>query len=303
VCVYADLEEALEKESLLVGIACFQNDKNPDLCCRLAEGGVHILSEKPIGISSTEVTRVLEACQQAEVRLGVMYQNRYHPITQDARNLVQKGVIGKITACEARMVTSQVKFRNPEHWLFDKEKSGGGILSWLGCHYIDLLCYVTGDDIVAVSALVDTLSGESIDVEDVASVSFRFQSGALGSLQAGYQLAMSKSGYIGPNYDSYIAFRGTAGRIFWNPSGKEHLLYVESAHPDWAGAPQRTQTYNLPEIDAYGGAYGVAFLEDFLDAALGNGTAPATGEDALKVAHIVEAAYASSQSGTRVNLR
>ena len=61
------------------------------------------------------------------------------------------------------MVTSQVKFRNPKHWLFDRSISGGGILSWLGCHYIDLLCYIMAADITSVSAVVDTLSGEDID--------------------------------------------------------------------------------------------------------------------------------------------
>lgn len=200
------------------------------------------------------------------------------------------------------MVTSQVKFRNPEHWLFSKERAGGGILSWLGCHYIDLLSYVTGEDIVSVSAIVDTLSGEAINVEDVASVSFRFQGGAIGSLQAGYQLAMSKSGYIGPNYDSYVGFRGTEGRMFWEPSGKQHRLHVESARSDWRGSPVRTLAYTLPALDAYGGAYGVAFLEDFIDAALEDGAPPTRGEDALKVARIVEAAYASSASGNRVDL-
>jgi len=95
------------------------------------------------------------------------------------------------------MVTSQVKSRNPKHWLFDRSISGGGILSWLGGHYIDLLCYVMDADIVSVSAVVDTLSGEDIDVEDVASLSFRFSNGALGRLQAGYQLSISGAGYMG----------------------------------------------------------------------------------------------------------
>jgi predicted dehydrogenase len=299
---YSDLSQLFDAEKIDFGIACFRNDANPDLCLKLIEQGIHVLSEKPIGISAQAVEQVVVAAEKAHVQLGVMYQNRYHPTSQEARSMIADGAIGQVTACESRMVTSQVKFRNPKHWLFNKMQSGGGILSWLGCHYIDLLCYTMGDDIVSVSGMVDTLSGEDIDVEDVASLSFRFKNGALGGMQAGYQLALSKAGYIGPNYDTYLGFRGTLGRVFWEPTGTPPSLHLESMAAKWQTAPQRSFAYTLPSVDAYGGAYGVAFLHDFIAATQGNGTPPASGKDALKVARFVEAAYRASETGQRVDL-
>ena len=299
---YTDLDLLLEKEEVLVGIADFRNDLNIDLSLKLIDAGLHVMSEKPIGNSAAGVERVVRAATEAGVKLGTMYQNRYHPVTQEARRLVQEGAVGRVTSCEARMVTSQVRFRNPEHWLFSREAAGGGILSWLGCHYFDLLQYVLDDDVVSVSAMVDTLGGEEIDVEDVASVSLRFRSGALGSLQAGYQLAMSMEGYTGANYDTYVGFRGTEGRVYWNPTDQPPRLQVESSREDWRSAPERTFAFTLPEVEGYGGAYGLAFLEQFLQAARGEGEPPATGEDALRVARIVEAAYESSATGRRVDL-
>ena len=303
VAVYSDLEELLSCEKLNFGVACGRNDQNPDLCLSLFAKGVHIISEKPIGSSVEAVARVVDAADKAGLQLGVMYQNRYHPASCEARRLVQGGAIGQGTACESRMVTSQVKFRNPEHWLFNRSLSGGGILSWLGCHYIDLLCHILGEDIVSVSAMVDTLSGENIDVEDVASLSFRFASGGLGSMQAGYQLAISGAGYMGPNYDTYIGFRGREGRVFWAPSGGSSELRLESIAEPWHTAHQRTFDYALPQIDAYGGVYGVAFLDDFILATQGKGTAPTCGQDALKVARVIEAAYRSSKTGLRVDIK
>ena len=299
---YTDLDQLLQEEDLFLGIATFRNDLNADLCVRLAEAGVHILSEKPIGLSALEIERVVAAADTAGVKLGVMYQNRYHPVSQEARRLIQEGVLGQITSCEARLVTSQVQFRNPDHWLFCKAQAGGGILSWLGCHYIDLLRYALRDEIVSITALADTLGGESIDVEDVASVSFRFKGGALGSLLAGYQLALSIKGYIGPNYDTYVGVWGTEGRLFWQPTATSTDLYVESAGQTWKAAPARTFEFNLPSLDAYGGVYGLAFVEDFILAAKGEGAVPATGADALQVARIIEAAYASNETGRRVDL-
>ena len=189
---YTDLGDATGDGAISVAVACFPNRENEALSVQLLESGIHVISEKPIASTAAGVKRVLGAASAANRLLGVMYQNRFHPLSQEARRIVLSGEIGRITGVEARLITSQVRFRNPDHWLFKNEVSGGGILSWLGCHYLDLLRYVTGSEIVRVSGMVDTLSGESIDVEDVASLTLKFEGGFLGSLQAGYQLALSK---------------------------------------------------------------------------------------------------------------
>ena len=297
---YDDLDEMLDGETFEVGVADFQNHLNGPLCLRLIGKGIHVISEKPVSNSTEELSRIVDAASGQGVKLGVMYQNRYHPVAREARRLVADGVIGRVTGCEARMITSQVRFRNPGHWLFDKRKAGGGILSWLGCHYIDLLRYVLEDDVAEVSAIADTLSGEDIDVEDVASLAFRFGGGAIGSLHAGYQLAMSIPGYTGATYDTFVGFRGTEGRVYWNPVDRPPVLHAESATEDWRSSPVRTFHYALPEVDCYGGAFGLAFLERFFHSVNGDGEPVATGEDALRVARTIDAAYASSETGKRV---
>ena len=280
---FDDIGRALSEGSPKAAVACFPNAENADLCVRLLEAGVHVISEKPIGATAGDVKRVVDAALANRRRLGVMYQNRFHPLTQEARRIVQSGAIGRITGCESRLITSQVRFRNPEHWLFKKDVAGGGILSWLGCHYLDLLRYVTGAEITRVSAMVDTLSGEAIDVEDVATVSLRFDAGFVGSLQAGYQLALSEPGYMGPNYETYMAIRGTDGRVVWEPSGSEIKLLAESTQ--WTDAPSREISFSLPSIDAYGGAYGLAFVDRFLESTVDQSVLPpADGADALRVA-------------------
>ncbi len=289
-------------EACPIGVACMPNDVNAEVCGRMLSGGTHVLSEKPIGPTSGSVREVVRIAREGVRTLGVMYQNRYHPISRDARKLIRDGALGRITTCEARMVTSQVQFRDPTHWLFDRSVSGGGILSWLGCHYVDLLRYLLDDEIVSVSAMVDTVSGEAIDVEDVASVSVRFSTGVIGSLQAGYQLSISGAGYMGPSYDSYVAIRGSEGQLVWRPSNEPPRLELTSVAPAWQSTPLKTFEYTLAENDAYGGVYGVAFLDDFIQAALTDGSPPASGADALEVGKVVEAAYQSSEQKRHVDI-
>ncbi len=300
---YTNLDELLGCDDLFFVIAAVRNDLGPEIFIRALEAGKHLMAEKPIGKTAADTERVIAVAERVGRQLSVCYQNRTNPVIEQARTLVSQGIIGKLTAMEMRMFTTQVQFRNPKHWLFQNDLSGGGILSWLGCHYIDLMRYITGDEIVSVMAETATLSGEDITVEDVATLSLRFRSGALGSLQAGYTLALSGGGYHNKSgYDNYVGINGRAGRMYWTTVGSPTNLYVESTLPAWAGAPQRTFDYTLATSPAYGGVAGEQFLRQFVLAAQGQSAPKTTGYDALQVARVVDAAYESSRTGRRIEI-
>ena len=259
------------------------------------------MAEKPIGKRAADTARVIDVAERTGMALGVCYQNRRNPLIVQARDLVAAGLLGPLISVEVRMLTTQVQFRNPHHWLFSKALSGGGILSWLGCHQIDMIYYIAQDEIVSVSAEVATRSGQAIDVEDIAALALRLKSGAVGSLHAGYTLALSGGGYHNiTGYDMYFGLNGQLGRLYWSSSGKATHLAVETAHPNWSGAPRREFDFELAESAAYGGVYGETFIRDFIRAAQGEGTVPASGYDALRVAQVIDAAYESDRTGQRV---
>lgn len=292
-----DLERLLSQGGLDAGLAAYPNHENAELCGRLLERGIPVLSEKPAGLNAVELEGLVEQARKADCPFGVMYQSRYHPMVREVRDLIRRGYLGTLTGCEGRLITSQPRFRNPEHWLFDSASAGGGILSWLGCHFLDLFIYLTERKVEAISGMVDTLNGDAIDVEDVAAVLLKFEGGAIGSLTTGYQLPLSSEGFVYPNYESYLSFRGTLGRVWWNPFDPPLQLHVESRHPDWKAAPSRTITYELEPLDAYGGTFGLEFFDDFFRGIRSKSTPPAPLDAALTVARLVEAAYASSRTG------
>jgi predicted dehydrogenase len=300
---FTDLDALLAIPDLFFVIAALRNDLGPEIFERVLAAGKHLMAEKPIGRTAADTERVLAAARRSGVQLGVCYQNRVGPWVQDARQIVQQGLLGPLVSVELRMVTTQVRFRNPQHWLFRNQYAGGGILSWLGCHYLDMMRYITGDEVVSVAAEVATRSGEAIDVEDAAALALRFHSGAVGVMHAGYMLALSGGGYFNrAGYDNYFSVNGQLGRLYWSSSGAPSSVYVESTHPAWAGAPQRTFHYSYADSPAYGGTYGQQFISAFVQAAHEGRPAFTTGEDALHVARIVDAAYESSRSGRRVDL-
>ena len=300
---FTDLDQLLARPDLLFVIGALRNDRGPDIFIRVLEAGKHLMAEKPIGRTAADTARVIAVAERTGSRLGVCYQNRTLPAVQLMRQMISDGLIGPLMSVEMRMITTRVAARNPGHWLFNNAQSGGGILSWLGCHYIDMIRYVTGDEIVAVSAEVATRSGEEIDVEDVATLALRFRSGAIGSLHAGYMMALSGSGYHNKaGYDTYGGFNGQLGRITWSSPGSPTKIVAESIHPAWASAPQRVFDMPSAESPAYGGVSGENFMRGFIRAALGQGEAWTSGSDALQTACIVDAAYESSRTGRRIEI-
>lgn len=291
-----DLSQLLAEHNPDFALVAVRNDRMPTICRQIAAAGIHLLVEKPIGNSPAAVTDVLTAAERAGVRLGVCYTNRCHPLVEEAKRAVEVGLLGPLMTLHMQLLTTQPRFRNPNHWLFRKEFAGGGILPWLGCHYLDMMRFITGDEIVTVSAHCATRSGAAIDVEDVAVLNLTFASGAVGSLHVGYVLALSGAGYENrQGYATHAEFCGQSGRLGWSGSTifPPHL-WIESSHPDWAAAPRREFHADPIPSTAYAGAHGLTFLRRFIRAIQDGSPLPATGEDALAVAQVVAAAYTTA---------
>ena len=286
------LEEILAQKDLAFAVVCVRSDLADAVARRVLEAGRHLLAEKPVALAPSAILDLHHAARRAGVVASVLYTRRFHPCMEAARQLVQSGAIGPLLAMEARFLTTQVQFRDPTSWLFRRDQAGGGIVSWLGCHCLDLLHHVSGDEVTEVGATYATLSGAAIDVEDQASLSLRFRSGAVGSFLAGYTLAFSGAGYANlAGYDSYLAFHGLRGRVVW--PDLEPRLVIETA-PAPGQSPRREEKFDLPDSPTYGGAAGDAFFRRFFAALRGEAAPPTTLADAARTARIVAAAAESA---------
>jgi len=236
------------------------------------------------------------------VPFAVAYMNRWSPPVQQMRELYRAGAIGRLLSVELRMVTTQVGMRNPASWLFRRESAGGGILMWLACHWLDGLRFITGEEIVRVQAEVGTLGGEAIDVEDTAVLGFRTSSGAVGSLHAGYLLALGNPGYRAAGHDINVILRGSDGLLQYATGRQESPLVLESLAPAWRAASRRSYQFTPTPSPGYGGLGGLDFFRAFLAAGIDDPT-PANAVDALRVLEVLDAAYAAAASGQAVEVQ
>jgi predicted dehydrogenase len=296
--LYRDIDSLLDGEKLDFALVSLPNDEEAAAAEKLLRAGVPCIVEKPAGRTAADIESLNRAAADTGTVWATAFLNRYAPVACEFKRIVDAGALGKITSIEARMVTSTVGQRNPGHWLFAKERAGGGILHWLAIHSIDLIRYISGLEFSSVAAHIATLSGEEIDVEDMAAVSARMDNGALASLHAGYVLTRRYG-------DIYLAIRGTRGEAvwdMWNFEGRGDRLNVFSDAPGWDGSDLVQINAPARQAPGYGGAAGLRYLSDFIDACRNKTPFAPDGVDALRAMQLVEAAYAADKSGKTILL-
>jgi len=300
---YCDLATLLKRSDFEIVLITLPNRDCPEVALQALKAGKHVIMEKPGATHSEAFQILIETAEKKNRFLGIYYPWRCHPVCIDIRRFIEAGYLGEIVDVEARLLTSQTRFRDPDLWLFKKHIAGGGILSWLGCHWIDLFRFLLQDEVETVSAFAGNYSGDPIEVEEIATTHLRFQKGTLATLHTAYILPISKSGYKEGIKDSYIAIYGRLGNFVWKqPMSGSNKISMESVHPEFRLKPQQELSYHLPESGAYCGAFGLELLKEFIKAARTGKAPPATGQDAMKDLQIIEAAYRSAESGKHIRL-
>jgi predicted dehydrogenase len=143
----------------------------------------HIFLEKPVGVDSKGVQRVINAAKRADPtkRISVDFQQRYGKDYRKAYEIVKSGELGAIKAVRAAWIgggppirsghpQSEEKIRN---WFFYRELSGDIIIEQ-DCHNIDVVNWFTGMHPVKASGYGSQMVRKVGDILDNLSLSYSF---------------------------------------------------------------------------------------------------------------------------------
>lgn len=145
--------------------------------CLATRAGKHVLCDKPLAITVDDAERAVEACAEADVRLGVNFHYRYLPWVRDTARLVADGTIGTIEVAQVEVGSGP---RDHHGWKADRELAGLGALYNVGVHALDALGVILGAEPVEVTAMVDAATD---GLERIALVLLRFDNGTLASVR------------------------------------------------------------------------------------------------------------------------
>jgi predicted dehydrogenase len=162
----ATLEQLLEMRPDVVVVAIV-HDQLAGIAERALRAGAHVLVEKPAGVSTAEIDRLIER-QRASGRLvKVGFNHRFHPGIARAAEEVHSGRHGELMHLRARYGHGG-RVGYDREWRADPARSGGGELIDQGMHLLDLTHWLAGP-LALHSALLRTHFWDT-EVEDNAAL-------------------------------------------------------------------------------------------------------------------------------------
>ncbi|MGC1482389.1 MAG: Gfo/Idh/MocA family oxidoreductase [Candidatus Acidiferrum sp.] len=293
---YHDLDSFLNHRPMDLVILGSPSGVHAEQGIAAARRGLHVLTEKPIEITTARADTLIAAAKQFHVQLGVIFQDRTKPHIRQLKDWIEQGLLGGILFVDARVKW----YRPPEYYAHSRWRGtfaldGGGALINQGVHTIDLLLWLLGD-VVRVQARTATLL-HKIEAEDTVFANLEFASGAIGIFHA------TTAAY--PGYPRRIEISGTEGTVILEHDRiiaanlRNSSAVVEFALARLAeSAKDENQSASSAAVNDFHGHQAV--LEDFLGAIQQNRAPACDGAEGRRSLALVESIYRAAKTPERV---
>ena len=230
-----DYMDIINDPEIDIVCVCTPNDSHAEISIAALKAGKHVICEKPIATKTEDAKDMAEAAEEA-AKKGIVsmcgYQYRRVPAIDEAKKIIESGRLGEITNVRAQYLQSwSADPRSPLSWRFVKETAGAGTLGDIFTHALDIAQYLAGNvtdvvsmvktyikerpvqeggvDLLGTVKLGDDAKKQVVDVDDEVSVLCKFDSGAIGSVEA-TRMAWGRNNYL------TVEVHGTKGSLTWN---------------------------------------------------------------------------------------
>jgi len=290
---YRDLDRFLGHRPMELVLVGTPSGLHAEHARAAARRGLHVLVEKPLDITTQRIDTLIEECDRAGVRLGVIFQDRAAPDLVWLKQLVAGGALGTVFLASAR-----VKWHRPPQyyagsdWRGTWALDGGGALANQAIHSLDLLLWLLGD-VERVYAATRT-AVHAIEVEDTAVAVLEFVGGAVATVAA------ATSAF--PGLPRRVEITGSEGTVIVE---QDRVVSVQLRTPVPGPPLQEDGDANAsatsPVVADVRGHRRV--LEDFLSAVRTGAPPLCDGRDGRRSVELVEAMYRSARLGAPVAVR
>ena len=282
---YTDFATFLKHKSMEAVILGTPSGLHAQQGIAAAQHGLHVLTEKPIDITTKNADALIAAADKSNVKLAVIFQDRLKPNIQRLKQWLDRGLLGKPLLVDARVKW----YRPPDYYSSSKWRGtfaldGGGALINQAIHTVDLLLYLLGD-VARVQARTATVL-HKIEAEDTAVATLEFANGAVGTLLA------TTAAY--PGYPRRLEITGTEGTVILE---HDRIVAADLRNPpaDLAAittgdSNQSASSAAVTDISGH-----KAILEDFLQAIANNTQPICNGREGRRSLALVESIYQAAQ--------
>ncbi len=292
---YSDYEDLL-RDGLDVVHVCVPNHLHAKVAIQAMNKGINVLVEKPIATRVEDAEEMVRTAQGKRVKLCEVKQWRYIPALKAAYNWYTSGKLGRLVSIMAQWHLEVPLRWTHAQWHYDMEKSGGGIVSNIGVHMLDLLT-LFGGPVCRVSASGGDFTG-TMGVDSSVQALLEFSGGGSGFLDVSWMAPISKMleivGSAGISTVNLQFFSSTRVAHFRNPL--KDLFFSARTMVRTAGRVANRDFFNpLPKLYS-------ALFDDYYDSIVYDKTPPVPGPVAVNTLRLKDAIYKSIAEKRSVSL-
>lgn len=289
---FTDMDEMMQTDGIGAVAVLTESGLHAEHVIRLAPHGKHVIVEKPMALTLTDADRMVQACDEAGVKLFVVKQNRFNVPVAKLREALDAGRFGKLVLGAVR-----VRWCRPQHYYDQDPWRGtwamdGGVLTNQASHHVDLLEWMLGEveSVFAMSttALVD------IETEDTAVVVLRFANGALGTIEATTATRPT-------DLEGSLSILGEGGSVEIGGFAVNRMETWSFVDPQ-PGDAEVMEKYSVNPPNVYGFGH-QAYYEHVVDCISNGRTQLVDGLEGRRSLELITAIYESIETGTEVRMR
>ncbi len=193
---YGSYERLLDDPEIEAVYIPLPNHLHAEWSMAAARAGKHVLCEKPMAMSSSQASAMIEVANHAGVKLMEAFMYRFHPLWVEVRRMLDEGLIGDLLA-----IQSFFSYRNvdPDD-IRNIADFGGGALFDVGCYPVNVSRMLYGSEPSEVKAAIRR--DETFGTDAVTSVILDF-GGRHATFTCSTQL----------EDDQRVHLQGTTGRL------------------------------------------------------------------------------------------
>ena len=287
---YTNLSEMLANEKLDAVVLCTPSGLHSQQAIIAACHGVNVVTEKPMATRYEDGLAMVDACDEAGVRLFVVKQNRKNATLQLLKRAVSERRFGNINMVHINVFWTrhQEYYDQGNGWRGTWEYDGGAFMNQAS-HYVDLLDWLIGP-VEAVQAMMCTT--RNIEAEDTGVLNIRWRNGALGSM-AVTMLTYPK------NFEGSITILGENGTVKVGGVAVNEIQAWDFA--DTRDYDSEIQSANYETTSVYGFGHPL-YYRNVIDVLRGEAEPETDGRSGLKSLEILTSAYIAARDRATVGL-
>lgn len=281
---YNSIEDLLSEDiDIDVINICTPNGLHSDQASLVLDKGIHVVVEKPIGLSKAKCEKVIHKALTNHKHVFAVMQNRYSPPSVWIKNLVEEKVLGNIFMVQLNCYWNRdSRYYKNGGWKGTQDLDGGTLYTQFS-HFIDIMYWLFGDIEKIQGKFNDFTHKDSTDFEDSGFVSFDFKNGGMGSIN--YSTAIATK-----NLESSLTIIGEKGSV---KIGGQYMNEVEVCNVNGYEMPALKEANPPNDYGPYKGsaANHHYVIENVIDTLKGRTTATTNALEGLKVVDIIERIY------------